>query len=326
MRFPEQNFKKHNLTNNCLNFWIAYVQNEEILSTNCMRARPNWMYQARSVIGNLSLMDLMIPGTHNAGTYAAFDENDDTLLNKYLITQEENIWHQLAYGIRYIDLRVAYSNSVTSSEKLWITHGNFVRDIPVKEVIRQVKDFLDSTNEIVIMDFHRFTNGFRGRRASRRHEDLIDLLQAELGHYMIPVNFTSWANLNTLWSTGKRLYVGHADENSRKQNSFLFPAIKHLWGDVDTKVTLKNYLNQTICRQRNGRLTSAMAQLTPTTTGAILNLYGGLRKMADNVNREITKWFRYEWNQCANIVATDFFLGNNIIEVSIEVNKKRRFE
>lgn len=323
IRFPEQNFSRHNLTDACLDFWIAYIQNEEILSTNCVRARPNWMYQARSVIGNFSLMDLMIPGTHNTGTYASFDDSDDTLFNRYLITQEEDVWHQLVYGIRYLDLRVAYQNSASSSERLWITHSSFVTDIPVKEVIRQVKDFLENTNEIVIMDFHRFVNGFKGRRAARRHQELITVLERELGNYMIPVSFTSWVNLNTLWATGKRLYVGYADDNSRRQNSLLFPAIKHLWGDVDTIAGLKNYLNQTICSQRNRRLTSAMAQLTPTTAGAIFNLYGGLRNMADNINREITKWFRDEWNHCANIVATDFFLGNNIIEISIETNKKR---
>lgn len=323
IRFPEQNFSRHNLTDICLDFWIAYMQDQEILSTNCIRARPNWMYQARGAIGNFSLMDLMIPGTHNTGTYASFDELDDTIFNRYLITQEETVWKQLVYGIRYLDLRVAYQNTDSSSEKLYITHSAFVTDISVKEIIRQVKNFLLSTNEIVIMDFHRFVNGFKGRKAARRHQELVSLLERELSDYMIPVSFTSWATLNTLWATGKRLYVGYADDNSRRQNSFLFPAIKHLWGDVDNVDGLKNYLNLTVCSQRNRRLTSAMAQLTPTTAGAIFNLYGGLRNMADLVNRKISKWFRDEWNHCANIVATDFFLANNIIEISIEANKKR---
>lgn len=268
-------------------------------------------------------MDLMIPGTHNTGTYAAFNKFDDTIFNRYLITQEEDVWNQLVYGIRYLDLRVAYQVSSGSTDRLWITHSSFVTDIPVREVIRQVKNFLDNTNEVVIMDFHRFVNGFKGRRAARRHRELVTLLEREMGQYIIPVSFTSWASLNTLWTSGKRLYVGYADETTRKQSSWLFPAIKHLWGDVDTLSSLKNYLNQTICRHRNRRLTSAMAQLTPTTAGAIFNTYGGLRNMADKVNRALTKWFRDEWNDCANIVATDFFLGNNIIEISIETNKKR---
>lgn len=326
IRFPEQNFTSNSLSDACLHFWIAYVQNGEILSSNCLRARPNWMYQARSVIGNFSLMDLMIPGTHNTGTYSAFDRFDDTIFNRYLITQEENVWNQLVYGIRYLDLRVAYHTTSKSPERLWITHSSFVTDISVKAVMRQVKVFLDSTNEIVIMDFHRFVNGFKGRRAARRHQELVTLLEEELGNYLIPVSFTSWANLSTLWDTGKRLYVGYADESTRRQSSSLFPAIKHLWGDVDAVNALKSYLNQTVCRQRNRRLTSAMAQLTPTTAGAIFNTYGGLRNMADHVNREVTRWFRDEWSHCANIVATDFFLGNNIIEVSIETNKRRQLE
>lgn len=244
--------------------------------------------------------------------------------NRYLVTQEEDVWSQLVYGIRYLDLRVAYQSSLSSPEKLWITHSSFVTDISLKEIIKQVKDFLESTNEIVIMDFHRFTNGFKGRRAAKRHQELVSMLENELGNYIIPTSFTSWATLNSLWEAGKRLYVGYADDNTRRSNSLLFPAIKHLWGDVDAVYGLKNYLNHTICNHRNRRLTSAMAQLTPTTAGAIFNLYGGLRNMADNVNREITKWFRDDWSDCANIVATDFFKGSNIIEIAIEINKKKQ--
>ena len=37
----------------------------------------------------------------------------------------------------------------------------------------------------------------------------------------------------------------------------------------------------------------------------------------------MTKWYRDEWWSVANIVATDFFLGNNIIEESIRSNRRR---
>ena len=34
-------------------------------------------------------------------------------------------------------------------------------------------------------------------------------------------------------------------------------------------------------------------------------------------------FFTSYWN-CANIVSTDFFLGNNLIEVAIEANRRRQ--
>lgn len=142
---------------------------------------------------------------------------------------------------------------------------------------------------------------------------------------MIPASFTSAAPLRVLWETGKRLYVGYADEGSRTRLSYrLFPAVRHLWADADSVSDLRAFLNRTVCGSgRSGRLTSAMAQLTPTASGVLFNAYGGLRLMAEDVNRKITGWFRDEWNECANIVATDFFMGNNIVELSVATNLKR---
>jgi hypothetical protein len=48
-----------------------------------------------------------------------------------------------------------------------------------------------------------------------------------------------------------------------------------------------------------------------------------LRKLANDVNRKLTKWFRDEWARDVNIVATDYFLGNDIINVAIEANVNR---
>ena len=39
--------------------------------------------------------------------------------------------------------------------------------------------------------------------------------------------------------------------------------------------------------------------------------------------RSITSWYRDIWWQKANIVATDFFLSNNLVDVSRIVNRRR---
>ena len=84
---------------NCLyGFWIAYIRDERTLKANCIRVRPEWMYEHRHVIGEIPLHGnflqqiltkfvtvlihifstyvqicnfaaLMIPGTHNSGAY-----------------------------------------------------------------------------------------------------------------------------------------------------------------------------------------------------------------------------------------------------------------
>jgi len=66
-----------------------------------------------------------------------------------------------------------------------------------------------------------------------------------------------------------------------------------------------------------------MAELTPKYSHVIMRPQRGLRMMADEINRGITSWFKHLWWKDANIVATDFLLGNKIVDVAIEANEKR---
>lgn len=52
-----------------------------------------------------------------------------------------------------------------------------------------------------------------------------------------------------------------------------------------------SYFERTVCMNAGYEATSAMAQLTPTTWGVIFDKYGGLRKMAQEVNWQISEWF-----------------------------------
>lgn len=66
-----------------------------------------------------------------------------------------------------------------------------------------------------------------------------------------------------------------------------------------------------------------MAELTPNTWDVILNRLGGLRRMADRVNANVTSWYATKWQRTANIVAVDFVRGSGIVETSIEWNDRR---
>lgn len=69
-------------------------------------------------------------------------------------------------------------------------------------------------------------------------------------------------------------------------------------------------------------LWALMAELTPQPLDVLFRT-NSLRKLADEVNKHVTKWFRDEWPKEVNIVATDFFLGNDLVNVAIEVNRNR---
>ena len=74
-------------------------------------------------------------------------------MKKFSLNQDEDVWSQLLYGIRYLDLRVGYYK--LTPEKFWVVH-DFVKLNPLYEVINDIRRFLSSTKEVVIMDFHRY--------------------------------------------------------------------------------------------------------------------------------------------------------------------------
>jgi hypothetical protein len=50
---------------------------------------------------------------------------------------------------------------------------------------------------------------------------------------------------------------------------------------------------------------------------------GDLRKMADDVNLDVTKVYHGEFGRNANIVAVDFYRSTNIVDIAIDWNKNK---
>ncbi|XP_054717027.1 PI-PLC X domain-containing protein 1-like isoform X2 [Uloborus diversus] len=320
--FPRIEFIDNKLSDGCLGYWIGYINLNRLVAKSCIRARPHWMNEMQDVIGNKTLKDLMLPGTHNAGSYEPYRPDRNSAKIRYQICHEEDVFNQLVYGNRFLDFRVIFQHVAGSKEKFWITHNILRTNNTVREVLMQVKRFLDNTNEIVIIDFHLFYMGFIDSWVDDRHKDLMNMVVNILGHYMIPNKYEYSVPLNELWRNNKRLLVGYAAKQGIESN-LLYPGVFHLWGNKETRNELEEFLDRNMCHFRPRGLWSAMAELTPTTSGVLIDKYGGLRAMAQDVNLQITRWFRDRWWNCANIVATDFFLGNNIIDVSIEANMKK---
>lgn len=442
---PQAKRNMNLLVDQCVGYCLAYHSRNKILAQNCLKTSPNWMHDSFQFIETRSLPSLMIPGSHNSGTYPKqLDKTVLHMINKYQMNQDECIFNQLIYGIRHLDLRVGYSKVKQRPERFWIYHDIFRTEISVSDVLKQVKRFLDLTShEIIIMDFHRFTVGFQNENAStqkERHSKLIDLIFKQVGNYIVPSYLGQHAPLNEYVSMGKRLIIGYANKASilgsqvdqaykllnnpnkpplrdidstaqqeesidlSKENStpigqqteqqqqqqsdrrvgtrifnrlkslklisnsfskrsivggsdvkrsesslsskltsslsneddlhetsshdvsrasLFFSPVRHLWPNKDTIEGLAYYMNETTCRKYFGELRSMMVELTPTVFGAIADKYDGNRKLAQQVNRPITDWIRDRWLHCINIVASDFFLGNDLIRLAIHANKMR---
>lgn len=66
------------------------------------------MEESLQCIGDKTLLQIMIPGTHNSASFDKFDHKEQNILNKYSLCQDESVWNQLIYGIRYYFISYAF--------------------------------------------------------------------------------------------------------------------------------------------------------------------------------------------------------------------------
>jgi len=317
--FGYPNSERGPIDGSCLGYWIAYIRNGATIASNCLKMQPSWMWQNRQVLGSMPINAMFLPGTHNSGSQRPYvGHQSDTVFMRYLICQDEDIWNQLAYGIRYLDVRVGFYPDKTPS--FWINH-NYAKINPLATLVDDVKLFMQGSREVVIIDFHRFPKGFDEPES---HAKLVEYVERELGEYMAPSNIGAHVTLDQLWAINKTLIVAYAHGTTRAAHPLLWPSIPQEWGDKRSVEELYSFLNA-VNDQRLGDsyLWAAMAELTPSTLDVIFRPWAGLRKLSQLTNANVTRWYRDRWWPTANIVAVDFFRGTDIVDVALRSNVKR---
>ena len=76
-----------------------------VIASSCLKTEPRWMKDNQPIIGNLTLLNSFIPGTHDSGSYvlsrAPYIENRWT---KYIYTQVSNlqllVWKKILWLIK----------------------------------------------------------------------------------------------------------------------------------------------------------------------------------------------------------------------------------
>ncbi|XP_046486843.1 uncharacterized protein [Neodiprion pinetum] len=276
----------------CLGYHVAWLRDDSIMKTNCLETRPNWMADRKEALGSKRFRDLFLPGTHNSGSYSIVEEpTSENIVSKYIICQDEDILAQLIYGVRYLDIRAGYYSS--SDPVWWVNHGLF-KVVEMQEVIDDVKTFLDNTEEIVIFDVQEFPVGFGTDLTI--HAKLVAYLEEQFADYLLPKSYGWSTSLETVWASGKRLIIGYDESSVVPLYDSIWPCVTQQWGDVRTISDLYTYLSGIESAALSSSAVnprSAMAELTPNTWDILLDRLGGLRQMADDVNVNVTKWFRH---------------------------------
>nr|XP_037284901.1 uncharacterized protein LOC119177815 [Rhipicephalus microplus] len=310
----------------CLGYWAYVLEpwvpwSPVILYSSCFTPKPRWMRQNCCMLSTLSLLDLLIPGTHNSGMYHQGYAHPH---EEYLYNQDQTVAQQLAYGIRSLDLRVQYSSGV-----FYVTHDR-IRGWPtIEQVLLEVREFVQATGELVLLDFHRFTKGFdkESDNVTARHMELVKLIFTKLGdvaldnyaYFMKLVDLLDRCQNKTKPSGHVIVFYNYAGYTGKYQR-FLSPGVHHKWPNAQNESALMQYLEKHACVHRSSsNPISIMAELTPSFPSLVI----GNRRAAELINHQVTEYFRRAGPKCHGIIATDYFLGNGMIEETIEANLEK---
>lgn len=207
--YPVLDFMKDSaLPKGCLGYFIGFIRDKKLLASNCLAAHSSWMSDMTKHIRRASIHDLMLPGklsitflhslsliqknqiyksgTHNSGAYSlSFPQTNiaKRKYNDYTLCQDESVFNQLVYGIRFLDIRVAYKGG----NHFTITHDKFAINHRLDDVLDQIAKFMEmSPGEVVIVDFHRFPRGFPQNQPSKLkeiHKKMFQIVKNKLGMF-----------------------------------------------------------------------------------------------------------------------------------------------
>uniref|UniRef100_G3ML90 Phosphatidylinositol-specific phospholipase C X domain-containing protein n=1 Tax=Amblyomma maculatum TaxID=34609 RepID=G3ML90_AMBMU len=305
----------------CLGYWALILGETKsegkanVLYSSCFTPRPRWMRQYNCTLSQLTLKNMLIPGTHNSGMYYTGYLHPHQL---YTYNQFENISHQLAYGIRSLDVRVQFF-----AGEFYVTHDNERGPAKIREILVEVVKFVQKTGELVLLDFHRFTKGFDPKydNVTARHQQLASLIIEVLGGVILQ-SYTWWESIGEIFRKCDRkgaigcVFVFYNAEYTGPHAEYLGYAIDQKWPNAQSVKAMFEYIDTKACPHERWQLTSIMAELTPKFP----SLIAGTRQAAQWVNHKVTEYFRTEYERCRAIISTDYFLGNGMIDLAIEAN------
>lgn len=229
-------------TSGCHSVWALYVSSvgESIYKT-CLMNYPTWMNDRLAKLGNLTLRSIIIPGTHDSGSYRENQTLKNRYPDNYYLTQDDNVLGQLIHGARYLDIRPAY---LESKKEKWFVNHDFIPQQPLTVIMDQVVQFVKETKEPVIFGLKEFPVGFRNNVT--RHKQLVEFMESYLGEYIVrSEGFSYWSmSLNEIVShpTARIILAYDNSEIFYEYRSVLFPGVFQHWGDVRDWSSLEDFL------------------------------------------------------------------------------------
>ncbi|HEX4550318.1 phospholipase [Pseudomonas sp.] len=280
-------------------------------------SKYNWM-AATPAIDVLSLTELSLPGTHNAGS----DWKADYALlpgRHLLACQHDSFFAQLNHGARALDLRLACLSKVKGIMKYRCRHNTFLSSRTLLDLVYDVKTFLHlNPDEFVILDFHELADSEGAFDFKEFNQHMIE----QLGPRMIParnarLSLTELKRINPM----QRILAcapWHIDLDS----NLFGRKIEHKWEEKSsTKASnLKNYISDVMTNPPGTWEPWSLSAATYTIPIGPVDLH-----------EELDDWFdpdRSDWAVKSSIINVDFIEESKIVDFCrtanlIKANRKQ---
>jgi hypothetical protein len=306
-----------------------------------------WMEDLASKIGQRPLRRVVMPGTHDSGTYSIPHDGESGFApdliadpnwagvasyfgQKYVLpvfakwsrVQNKDITEQLCGGVRYFDLRVAWDG-----ERFRIVHGLWGGSVDA--VVEAVDRFLtEHPREVVLLDFNHFYSADDGCRKA-----LATSLQQRFGSRMVPRGSGASVKMRDLWAAKQQVVVMMDSQAAvdaypaiwKSGDSFARGTYSDNLDCVD-KEGLRRFLDNEFAAMSKGTdQTLRKIGGTYMTKQALGKLYLSLYTVAEETVPILLEWLgEQDPNADAfNVINTDFFELGGQVDKIVDMNLRR---
>lgn len=274
-------------------------------------ANNNWM-SATPAIDTLSLGELTLPGTHNAGSdwKASWP-----LLGPpahWLACQHESFYSQLCHGSRALDIRLIYDAGAQGLGKFRLQHNGHRNSRTLGNLVTDVETFMrENPDEFIILDFHEL----QGDQFDFSYFN--NMMIHFLGNRIIPTQNRSLSLRQLKQISSLQRIMVAAPWNSALDRNVFHEQTKHKWigKSVTSASDLNKYIDEVL---KNPPGTWAPWSLSSASYSAL----GG----PVDIHDELNSWFdpnKSDWATKCSIINVDFIEESNIVSYCRTANLKK---
>ncbi|MBL0796315.1 phospholipase [Pseudomonas sp. B7] len=261
----------------------------------------NWM-GATPAIDTLTIAELTLPGTHNAGS----DWRADYPLSPsrhWLVCQHDTFYAQLHNGSRALDIRLSYEASAEGPKKFILHHNGFRNSRTLGQLINDVELFLQKNpDEFIVLDFHKLDG------KDFDHDYFNKIMSSFLGHRLIP-RWNAALSLRELKRASPQQRVFAAGPGIELDHTIFHDYVSHKWSGTDTTTPdeLKAFIGSVMQNPPGSWRPWSLSATSYTYLGGPVDIHDQLNEWFDLDNSD--------WALKCNIINVDFIEESDLVEI-----------